>query len=103
MAPFSRVIASNVEDCRLEAEILDQTGELVAFLYEDHTRWHLEAADESNGGVELVPRAFIIQIQAEFAHYVNRRGDNVPEGLTRAGLALWLMEKHDEILADLNT
>lgn len=91
---FSKVLAGNVEDCRLEAEILDQAGNLVAVLYEDQTGWHLNALDK-NRVDEQIPSAFITRLQRELVHYVNRRGDNVPEGMTRAGVALWLMEKDD--------
>jgi hypothetical protein len=67
----------------------------VAVLYEDQTGWHLDALDKSIRVDEQIPSAFITRLQGELAHYVNRRGDNVPEGMTRAGVALWLMEKDD--------
>ncbi len=40
--------------------------------------------------------AAIAEARAELLHYINRRGDKRPEGITRAGLRLWLTERDDE-------
>ena len=40
--------------------------------------------------------AAISEAQAELLHYINRRGENRPEGITRPGLSLWLTERDDE-------
>jgi hypothetical protein len=36
----------------------------------------------------------VLDARDELVHYVNRKGP-VPEGLTRAGASLWLMQRDD--------
>ena len=40
--------------------------------------------------------AAIAEARAELLHYINRRGENLPAGMTRPGLSLWLTERDDE-------
>jgi hypothetical protein len=40
--------------------------------------------------------AAIAEARAELLHYMNRRGENPPAGITRPGLSLWLTERDDE-------
>jgi len=40
--------------------------------------------------------AAIAEARAELLHYINRRGENLPAGITRPGLSLWLTERDDE-------
>jgi hypothetical protein len=40
--------------------------------------------------------AAVAEARAELPHYINRRGENPPKGITRPGLALWLTERDDE-------
>lgn len=40
--------------------------------------------------------AAIAEARAELLHYLNRRGENRPAGITRPGLSLWLTERDDE-------
>ena len=40
--------------------------------------------------------AAIAEARAELLHYINRRGENPPAGITRPGLSLWLTERDDE-------
>ena len=40
--------------------------------------------------------AAVAEARAELNHYINRRGENRPQGITRPGLSLWLTERDDE-------
>jgi hypothetical protein len=40
--------------------------------------------------------AAIAEARSELLHYLNRRGENPPKGITRPGLSLWLTERDDE-------
>ena len=40
--------------------------------------------------------AAIAEARAELLHYINRRGESPPVGITRPGLSLWLTERDDE-------
>jgi hypothetical protein len=40
--------------------------------------------------------AAVTEARAELQHYINRRGENRPKGITRPGLSLWLTERDDE-------
>jgi hypothetical protein len=93
---FEIIIAGNVEACRTEAEIADESGNRVAIVYEDSDGWHTEVIDDrvkqSSGSVS----ALIENAKEKLSLYVNRRGDNVPSELTtRGALAMWLMAKDD--------
>jgi hypothetical protein len=93
---FETIIAGNVDACRTEAEIADESGNRVAIVYEDSDGWHTNVLDDrlqesSSSFDELIENA-----KKVLSHYVNRRGDKVPAQLkTRGQLALWLMEKDD--------
>lgn len=39
--------------------------------------------------------AFLEEVEAEWARYVNRRSTNPPSNLTNVGLSMWLMLKED--------
>jgi hypothetical protein len=93
---FEIIIAGNVEACRTEAEITDESGNRVAIVYEDSDGWHTQV---TNARVEQSPVSFsalIDNANEVLSHYVNRRGKNVPSGVATVGaLALWLMAKDD--------
>ena len=40
--------------------------------------------------------AAVAEARTELQHYINRRGENRPKGITRPGLSLWLTERDDE-------
>lgn len=90
---LSRTFVSNIDARRLEAEISDERGNIIAIMYEDLTGAHLEFFG-SHSPVD-VPNEVIKQVQIELSAFVNRTGANAPEDFTRAGLALWLMQKDD--------
>jgi hypothetical protein len=90
----------NVADCRTEAEVSlrhspSNTDPLCAVVYENESgpvvEWFGGAAQSKSpalaDAVEDAKRGLL--------EYANRRGLNLPEGLTRAGISLWLLEKID--------
>jgi hypothetical protein len=91
-AAFEQVVFGNIAEVRTEIEISGDRTVLVG-VYESSHGWVVEYL----GGAEDTPglRTEIEGAKERLRHYVNRRGLNAPEGLTAAGLALWLMEKDD--------
>jgi hypothetical protein len=91
----------NLPACRTEAWILQPSAQAadapIAVVYET-----------SQGVVVTYPGAgpprpalpgldaAIAEARAELPHYINRKGESRPQGITRAGLSLWLMERDDE-------
>jgi hypothetical protein len=97
---FSINFLGNVSDCRTEAEVSfrhppSDTDPLCAVVYENESgpvvEWFGVANDSKSPGLI----AAIEDAKRGLLAYVNRRGSNVPDGLTRAGLSLWLLEKAD--------
>ena len=92
---FSNTVLGNVDECRTECEISDDTGNTVAIVYDALDGWHVD--------VLMAPKherlaAFNDSVEAakqSLLHYVNRVGSNPPQGTTAAGLSLWLMQKDD--------
>ena len=97
MTELRAVIVGNPELCRTEAEIygaVDTDSEPIAVVHESRAGWQVEPV----GSSPALPAALgeILRTgQEALGPYVNRRGENRPEGLTIAGLSLWLMEKAD--------
>lgn len=93
-------ILGNVQDCRTEAEVscvsADGSYEEIATVFETADGWQVRIYDETLAG-ELgdVFDAAIERAKESLRDYVNRLGLNPPDGLTMAGLSLWLMEKSD--------
>ena len=93
---FEIIIAGNLEACRTEAEIADESGNRLAIVYEDSDGWHTEPIDVRLEQFSKSFESLIENAKEKLSHYVNRRGDNVPIELTTAGaLAMWLMAKDD--------
>jgi hypothetical protein len=84
------VLVSNVEEVRLEAEISDGQGKLIATLYEDASGWHLDRIEQDS-----IPDKLVEQVKTHMQAYVNRKGLVAPEGANRGEMALWLMLKED--------
>jgi hypothetical protein len=86
------IFAGNLDACRTELQIADESGSMVAIVYEDSDGWHSETA-----GSQLEPSSsfhtVIENAQEVLSHYMNRRGDNAPSELTAGALALRLMVK----------
>lgn len=100
MVHYAVSIIGNVREVRTEAEIergiLDGASALVSVVYDSANGWITEVTDEALA--EEPDKDFldaIAQAQESLSHYVNRRGEDPPEGLTAAGLSLWLMETDD--------
>ena len=91
----------NLEACRTEARILRPAAKpddaLVALVYETSRGFVVDYV-----GSALLNRALpgleaaIAEARIELLHYINRRGENQPAGITRPGLSLWLTERDDE-------
>jgi len=86
------VLVGNIENCRLEAEVSNDRGEVIAVIYEDPFGWRVEEIETSPG---KIPSEFVEHVKAKMQRYVNRIGSNPPEECTRGELALWLMAKDD--------
>jgi hypothetical protein len=91
---FSTTIFTNLDECRTECEISDRSS-VVAVVYEGRDGWHSNRFRIISGDEDQALDASIAEAKERLSHYVNRFGENVPDGLTRAGLSLWLMEKDD--------
>ena len=89
---LSHVFVSNVDSCRLEAEVSADTGHVIAVIYEDRSGWHIEEIDDLS---PPVPVQLVEAIEAEMQSFVNRVGSDAPRDYTRGELALWLMLKDD--------
>ena len=98
---FSIQFCGNLEACRTEARVLRRSAQpddtLVALVYDTSkgvvVRYFGSAlANPTLPGLD----AAIAEARAELLHYINRRGENRPEGITRPGLSLWLTERDDE-------
>ena len=99
---FETIIAGNVDALRTEAEIADDSGRRVAIVYEDSEGWHSEVIDDQLEASSDSFDALVESAKEVLSHYVNRRGDRVPNQLkTRGQLALWLMEKDDGTMMGL--
>jgi hypothetical protein len=98
---FSIQVTGNLEACRTEARILRPSAKpddaLVALVYDTSrgfvvSYFGLAVSNRTLPGLD----AAIAEARAELLHYINRRGTNRPEGITRPGLSLWLTERDDE-------
>jgi len=98
---YSIQFCANLEACRTEARIFRPSTQpadaLVALLYDTS-----QGVLVSYFGPALANRALpgldaaIAEARAELLHYINRKGENRPKGITRPGLSLWLTERDDE-------
>lgn len=92
---FSKVILGNVDECRTEWEIADDTAETVAVVYEGRDGWHVKVLRPlRNEELEAFNEA-VEAAKQRFSHYINRMGGIAPEETTRGALSLWLMQKDD--------
>lgn len=99
---FTIQFLGNVEACRTEAWILQQRSGAaadapVAVVYET-SRGVVVSYPGARSAAPAMPGldAAIAEARAELKHYINRKGEPRPQGITRAGLSLWLMERDDE-------
>lgn len=95
---FSISFLGNVADCRTEAEVSFRhssadTDPLCAVVYENESGLVVEWFGVARESKSAALADAVENAKRGLMAYVNRRGSNPPEGLTRAGLSLWLMEK----------
>ncbi len=97
MGQITIAIFGNVTDRRAEAEISwhsGETRELIAVVYDTHDGWMTRIEDTAlvrEAGSDF--HAAVEKARERLTEYVNRLGDGSPDGLTVAGLSLWLLEK----------
>jgi hypothetical protein len=98
---FAIQFCGNLEACRTEARILRRSAQpddaLVALVYDTSqgvvvSYYGLALVNPALPGLE----AAVAEAKTELLHYINRRGENLPKGITRPGLSLWLTERDDE-------
>ncbi len=100
MGQYTVAVLGDVQQCRTQAEVsrvlTDGSSHLIASVCETTSGWQIEIHDE-NSTKELgnLFDAAIRDAKARLQHYVNRFGENPPDGLTLAGLSFWLLEKDD--------
>jgi hypothetical protein len=99
---FSTTIFSNLDECRTECEISADRS-VVVVIYEARDGWHIKrlrivTADERQDFDDGAAEA-----KEGLSGCVNRFGEDVPEGLTRASLSLWLMQKRDGTAMGIQT
>jgi hypothetical protein len=98
---FTIQYAGNLDACRTEARIL-QAAAVVALVYDTSQGFVVDypgpvAANPTAPGLA----AAVAEARKELLHYINRRGENRPQGITRPGLSLWLTERDDETVVGL--
>ena len=91
----------NLEACRTEARISRPSAPLddalVALVYDTVQGVVVEYFGSASKNPALPGLdAAIAEARAELHHYINRRGESPPKGITRPGLSLWLTERDDE-------
>jgi hypothetical protein len=96
---FQVVVVGNSQTCRTEAEVSRLTAtsgaDFLAVVYESPDGWQVESDDPEVRGSGALRDSVLVAGREALEPYVNRRGDRPPEGLSVAGLSLWLMEKAD--------
>jgi hypothetical protein len=92
---FSKVIIGNVDECRTECEIADDTANTVAVVYDSDEGWHVIVVRQLRHEELEAFNEIVAAAKQSLSHYVNRRGGNAPEHTTRGTLSLWLMQKDD--------
>ena len=92
---YSVIILGNVERCRTEAEISDGERVVVAIVYEASDGWHTDIVVEHFNQADSDFNATIENAKETLSHYVNRRGENLPENTSVGAFSLWLMLKDD--------
>lgn len=96
---FAISILGNVQSACTEAEISspDKSGidSVWAVVSDTKSGWHVTFIEAGFSlSLETVVSA-LKAAQEALKHYVNRRGENPPEGLTVADFSMWLMEKDE--------
>ena len=90
---LSVTIAGNTEKFRAEAEILDDSGNRLALIYEDSKGWHVEETDTQFDRQSEDYRIALQGVKQELSKYINHKGENPPPNLTADELAKWLLKK----------
>jgi hypothetical protein len=99
---FSIEYCGNLAVCRTEARILRPSAEpheaLVALVYDTSQGMVVDYFASALPNPSALPglAVAVTEARAELQHYINRRGENRPKGITRPGLSLWLTERDDE-------
>lgn len=102
---FSIQYVPNLEACRTEARISRPSAQpddvLVALVYDTSHGIVVDYLGPASPNPALPGLdAAVAEARAELRHYLHRRGENPPKGITRPGLSLWLTERDDETVID---
>ena len=87
-------IAGIVDDGFTSAHINDESGNQVARVFELTNGWFVETNALERLQDPVLMHA-VLAGRDELLHYVNRKGGVCPEGSSRAGISLWLMQRDD--------
>ncbi len=91
---YEFTVTGNVDDGFASIEITSETGKVVARVFELDSGWFVESVElDWLRETDLVDA--IIDARNELRHYINRKGGQLPEGMTRAAFSLWLMQRDD--------
>ena len=98
MVHYTLTVCSNVQRNRLEVEVKEEgTGRFpqeVALVYKDAGGWQTDCADDTLAEVpDEQFTAALMRARQLLDEYEERNDEKPPEGLTDAGMALWLMQK----------
>ena len=100
---YSITIVGNVEQCRTEAEISDSERAVLAVVYETSDGWHTDILVEQLNQADSYFQTAVDDAKENLSHYINRRGENAPENISRGAHSLWLMIKDDGTAMSMNT
>lgn len=93
--PFKIQVCGDVSKGFTVAEI-DFEEHPVGSVFETPGGWYIEISPAKTACFPLDGFLSAVGVARErLSCYVNRRGENPPEGLSAAGFSLWLMQKSD--------
>ena len=102
---FSIQYCANLQARRTEARISEPSSQsgngLVALVYDTSQGFVVEyfGPAAKHSALPGLDRA-VAEARVELRHYIHRRGENPPPGITRPGLSLWLTERDDETVVE---
>src|SRR4051794_29609158 len=91
--PYGLMTTGSPEDGFTAVEI-EIDGEYAGHVFELESGWYVHVQKpEALQGPEFIQA--VLAAKERLLHYVNRKGGDFPEGTSRAGASLWLMQRDD--------